>query len=461
MPIFRGKPDSHQRHAHWEQSTSVSEFLKHSRGKTLQQLANETQRIEQLGNYTSRQPNGPRGHRYVRDPLDPSQNGQPGGVIDMAHFMNAALVPIGLGEWAGALVEEKQKWIDKFPSGRFEEDYKSNFLGVVFRNNYWRRDNDISDEFQRFFSDYGNGTLRGFIPAVERAIEQIKQQGAGGLRQLQQLRELFEDYRQRLQSFQPQAEWQNLDRQFIAAEQALGNLAGTPQPSRPNFSQQASPLSIPRQLLQAHTAVKEMRRWEPWLPKMKNAEQLAATYREQRQEYQRLQQAEQQAQQALAPLEAKGPRSLLNPWGAPAQQLASAHQQVERATINRQNYERDFRYTEGRVQEYMQMAKDHEQWQQTPQTQALIALEQQLQQPELAQQLQQAQHISQLFNQGLSAAESLGRSPAYQHALDQAQTAYLETGELPSEAMVNAMQQDLMLHQQVAQQAELGGLELG
>jgi hypothetical protein len=107
------------------------------------------------------------------------------------------------------------------------------------------------------------------------------------------------------------------------------------------------------------------------------------------------------------------------------------------------------------------MAEDHWKWRQSPEVQALMALEQQLQQPALAQELQQAQQLSQLFKEGLSAAESLGRSPAYQQALDQAQTAYLETGELPSEAMLNAIQQDLRLPQQMAQQAELSELELG
>lgn len=107
------------------------------------------------------------------------------------------------------------------------------------------------------------------------------------------------------------------------------------------------------------------------------------------------------------------------------------------------------------------MAEDHWKWLQSPEVQVLLALEQQLQQPHLAQRLLQAQQLAQLFDQGLSAAESLGRSPAYQHALDQAQTAYLETGELPSEAILNAMQQDLILSQQVAQQTQLRGLELG
>lgn len=458
MPVFRGKPDPKQRQLPWEQSTTIESFIQHAEGKTLEELRVEAKtRKGRVGPLTYEQGLGPRKHRYLRDPLDlPKLSGEPGGVIDMRHFIEAALFPLGLGEWAGAAVE-KHQGNQGFDSSHYEEDYKSNFLGVVFRNNYWKRDHDISDEFQRFFSDYSNGKLKGFIPAVERAIEQIKQQGAGGLRQLQQLRELFEGYRQRLQSFQPQTELQNLNRQFIAAEQALEKLASTPQPPRPNFAQQTShSLTTPRQLLQAHAAVKEMRRWQPWLPKMKDAEQLAATYREQRQEHHRLQQAEEQAHQALASLETRGSRSLLNPGGVPAEQLVSARRQAEWATLDRQNYEREFHYTEGRVQEYMQMAKDHEQWQQSPQTQALMALEQQLQQPELAQQLQQAHQLNQLFSQGLSAAEFLGRPPAYQQALDQAQAAYLETGELPSETMLNAIQQDLMY-----QQAELGGLELG
>jgi len=367
----------------------------------------------------------------------------------MRHFLEAAHIPLGLGETLGAIVEEKQKWIDKFPSGRFEEDYKSNFLGVVFRNNYWHRDLDISDEFQRFFNDYGNGTLRGFVPAVERAIEQIKQRGAEGLQQLRQLREFFNQYRRRSQSTDPQADWDYLHQKFVAIEQALGKLAAA-----------SSSLATPRQLLQAHTAIKNMRRWEPYVPKAEDAKRLGDHYREQHQEFQRLQRIEEQAKQALAPLEAKGQRSFLNPWGVPAEQLAAARRHFEQATIARQNYEKDFRYTEDRAKEYVKMAEDHWKWQQSPEVQALIALEQELQQPALAQRLQQAQQLAQLFNQGLSAAEASGRSPAYLQALDQAQTAYLETGELPSETLLNAIQQDLILSQQVAQQSELGGLEL-
>ena len=131
-------------------------------------------------------------HRYVKDPLDPPVDGQPGGVIDLRHFTVTARVPLGLGEWAGAAEEIRQATKDQ-PSAHLDEDYKSNFLGTVFRNNYWQNDGDISDELQEFFKDYEEGNLRGFWPAVDRLSETAAEKGQAGLRELRELQDLLED----------------------------------------------------------------------------------------------------------------------------------------------------------------------------------------------------------------------------------------------------------------------------
>jgi hypothetical protein len=199
MPISRGEPRPIERFKHWKASITMEAFTQYAKGKTLEGLKAESRFPSPVtDSFTYIKENGPDGKFiYVKDPLDPPQNGKPGGVIDMKHFVSAALLPIGTGEWIGAGVEYNQarKGHD---SAHFEEDYKSNFLGVVFGNNYWKKDNDVSDELQQFFQDYQNGQLKGFWPTVDRSIAELGRMGAEGLKQLEQLADFISDYSVRL-----------------------------------------------------------------------------------------------------------------------------------------------------------------------------------------------------------------------------------------------------------------------
>jgi hypothetical protein len=87
MPISQGKQDYKQRLQHWAESINIESFIKHSKGKTLEQLRIEKNRADgETGEVSWGDGLGPVGHRYIRDPLDPPNNGQPVGVIDIRHF---------------------------------------------------------------------------------------------------------------------------------------------------------------------------------------------------------------------------------------------------------------------------------------------------------------------------------------------------------------------------------------
>jgi Ca2+-binding RTX toxin-like protein len=91
-------------------------------------------------------------------------------VIDMRHFIEAAQFPLSLGKWAGAAIEIHQG-TKGYPSAWEKEDYRSNFLGVVFRNNYYDPNGNINEQFQNFFTDLQNKELKGAMPALEYTIE--------------------------------------------------------------------------------------------------------------------------------------------------------------------------------------------------------------------------------------------------------------------------------------------------
>jgi hypothetical protein len=195
MPISQGESRPEQRLQHWNTSVTPERFVQHTRGKTLEQLRAESSFSNEVtDSYARTSENGPEASVvYVKDPLDPAINGQPGGVIDMKHFIAAATTLLSAGEYTGAVVEYDQQRRG-FDSAHFQEDYKSNFLGVVFRNNYLENDNDVSNEFNQFFQDYEKGELKGFWPAVDRTIAALQQMGAQGLEQLGQLTQFVTDY---------------------------------------------------------------------------------------------------------------------------------------------------------------------------------------------------------------------------------------------------------------------------
>ena len=136
-----GRVNEVLRARHLSQSVTPDNFIQHSQGKTLKELQFENKRAnpaELYGSEVSEQGLGPNGHRYIQDANNP------GRVIDMRHFIESADVPFGQGEALGALTEIQQgrQGID---SAWEKEDYNSNFLGAVFRNNYYDPDAEISD----------------------------------------------------------------------------------------------------------------------------------------------------------------------------------------------------------------------------------------------------------------------------------------------------------------------------
>ena len=158
-----GEINQAERAKHLSTSVTIDDFINHSTNKTLDELRleggaddivlfegidsdNGTEILPPIGFETGLGPTG--NNRYVQDPTDP------GGVIDMRHFLEAARVGF-FGEILGAGVEAQQGLLESerpggFPSAWEREDYKSNFYGVVFRNNYFDPDREISDQFQEF-----------------------------------------------------------------------------------------------------------------------------------------------------------------------------------------------------------------------------------------------------------------------------------------------------------------------
>jgi len=165
-----GKVDEKLRRKNLEFSKTVDEFVKHSEEKTLRTLQFEEGQANPAALYgieVSEQGLGPmENFRYVQD----VQN--PGRVIDMRHFLEAADVPFGAGEALGLLIELQQT-SQGIKSGWEKEDFNSNFLGAVFRNNYINDDRDVSQQFQEFFSDYEKGELKGVVPTIEYFISDV------------------------------------------------------------------------------------------------------------------------------------------------------------------------------------------------------------------------------------------------------------------------------------------------
>ena len=111
-----GEIDLDQRQKHLSTSVTPEEFIKHSEGKSLNILRVEggvdtnvifegiesENGTEIVSEIALEQALGPEGiNRYVRDPSDP------GNVIDMRHFLEAAEVGF-FGEYLGAGVEIQQ-----------------------------------------------------------------------------------------------------------------------------------------------------------------------------------------------------------------------------------------------------------------------------------------------------------------------------------------------------------------
>ncbi|WP_019503385.1 hypothetical protein [Pleurocapsa sp. PCC 7319] len=178
-----GEVNEAERKKHLSESTTVDSFIQYSKGKTLKELqfsGGPAKPAKVSDIEISEQGLGPKGHRYLRDVHNP------GRVIDMRHFLESADIPFGFGEPLGAAIEVQQG-TKNFPSAHQKEDYNSNFLGAVFRNNYYDPDKEISKQFQEFFTDYEKRELKGFAPAAEYLISDVIDLAKDGKRALEQL----------------------------------------------------------------------------------------------------------------------------------------------------------------------------------------------------------------------------------------------------------------------------------
>lgn len=92
-----GQVNPEQRQKEFEDSVAPEEFVQHSQGKTFEQLNTESSPRTIIHKPISITVDGgvDSEFRYVEDPTDP------GGVIDMLHFMKAAQVPFDFGEGVG------------------------------------------------------------------------------------------------------------------------------------------------------------------------------------------------------------------------------------------------------------------------------------------------------------------------------------------------------------------------
>ncbi len=182
-----GEVNPEQRRRDFRRSATPEEFVQHSQGKTFEQLNSESRPRTIIHQPIPIIIDGgvDKKFRYVEDPTDP------GGVIDMLHFMNAAQLPFFSGELVGAAVEVNQ-WRKGDPSAFQRNDFKSNFLGSVFRTYYLDPNGDLSQQFQEFFTDLKNGELKGIAPAIEYFIDDVIDLAKDAQRARQQLQDIIE-----------------------------------------------------------------------------------------------------------------------------------------------------------------------------------------------------------------------------------------------------------------------------
>lgn len=157
-----GEVDPAIRQEYLELSIGAQKFIEHAREKTLEQLATEENprnltlppipipfdgRPNPASSTIPRNGGPDEDFRYVEDPTNPD------GVIDMLHFLESAQYPWGSGEPIGAAWEVVQG-LKRERSAFEREDFKSNFLGAVFQNHYYRpEEGDLGEQFQTFFTD--------------------------------------------------------------------------------------------------------------------------------------------------------------------------------------------------------------------------------------------------------------------------------------------------------------------
>jgi hypothetical protein len=77
-----------------------------------------------------------------------------------------------------------------------------------------------------------------------------------------------------------------------------------------------------------------------------------------------------------------------------------------------------------------------------------------LSEPAVQEQLEEVQMFNDGFVQWQTAATQLKRSPAYLQQIQQMHNTYLDTGELPPEAVITAIQRDYDQAEQLSAQAE-------
>jgi hypothetical protein len=162
-------------------------------------------------------------------------------------------------------------------------------------------------------------------------------------------------------------------------------------------------------------------------------------------------------QKALQQLEERGQRSLFNPFGATAEELQEAREQLritkQALTARRGEYDR----MQERRQSRQQQEKAQQAWLALPATQGAQRLSELLQQPEVSAQYEQVCRLVGQLHQWVQVARSVGRTEAQIKEIHQVHQAYVEGRSIPP-VMLDRMARDLKQYH-LQQRSQSRGLE--
>lgn len=151
--------------------------------------------------------------------------------------------------------------------------------------------------------------------------------------------------------------------------------------------------------------------------------------------------------QNLQALEARGQRSLLNPFGASGDQLCEVRSQLSETKGLWQQAKREWGEIEARQERREQQEAAGREWAARPETQGTRRIIELLRQPELRSQYEQVERTVGQLRQWRKAAGQLGYSANDLEVIGQLTQAYLRGEHLPERAW-QAMREGLQRHQQ-------------
>jgi hypothetical protein len=224
------------------------------------------------------------------------------------------------------------------------------------------------------------------------------------------------------------------------------------------LSDQALRKVPPGQLLAMSKAVQQWQKERPYAPHDFQAQSAKTNYETKSQEVSQLSRAAQQAKQTYEQME-KNQRSLLNPFGVSPQKVAKAEQSWAAAKGGLDYQERELRHFKSTYRDSEQGQQERTQWQESPLSQVMRRVQERLGTPSVQENVQEAQRANQGFRLAQQASKGLNRP--YQGEIEQARMAYMERGEVPSQELSSAMNQDIKRYEQMAQNQQAdGGLAL-